>query len=117
LGSDLRSGSEREKNKKATHHDYFIAPGGILEMSSRKKSSPSFSSSALDDIPSSNHSKYQSLILRNEQLAAEIIKIRSKNMTLKKELQKYQRKQFSVTYETKSTQTSPKVRSLDITTV
>jgi hypothetical protein len=76
----------------------------------RKKQSPSSSNSDLDHLPPPNHSKYQSLILRNEQLAAEIIKIRSKNVMLKKELQKYQRKQFSVVSETKATQTSSQVR-------
>jgi predicted RNase H-like nuclease (RuvC/YqgF family) len=65
-------------------------------------------------LPPSNESqvKYQSLIVRNKQLAAEILKIRSKNENLKKELQEFRRKQFLVTNETKSTQTSDKVRNL-----
>jgi hypothetical protein len=56
--------------------------------------------------------KYQSLIVRNKQLATEILKIRSKNEMLKKELQEFRRKQFLISTETKGSQTSDKVRKI-----
>lgn len=56
-----------------------------------------------------NLEKYQLLLLRNEQLATEIIKLRSKNRNLISELQEYRRKQFYRRYETKCTQTSLEV--------